>query len=263
MILAGKVALVTGAAQGIGLGIAKEMVKAGARVVAADVDGPALKSAYEHEIGPLSSADARGTYIQLDVTQERQIEEIVETVGRDFKGIDILVNSAGILSSHPIIELREEEWDRVLAVNLKGTFLLTKILFKHMMPRRRGRIIHIASDCGVTGKAFQSHYCSSKFGVIGFTQSAALEGAPYNIIVNAICPGPVDTGLRQKDVDMKARSLGITFSELEKRENDKIPLGKRPAKPEEIGKLAVFLASEWNSFIAGEAINISGGLEFH
>jgi NAD(P)-dependent dehydrogenase (short-subunit alcohol dehydrogenase family) len=263
MKLEDRVALVTGAAQGIGRAISAEMAREGALVVMADIKADRLKESFQSDIAEVYvDKHVNGRYIVLDVTDERQIKasvnEIVEGLGR----IDILVNCAGVLSSFPIVELEENEWDRILNVNLKGTFLTTKIVMRHMMDRRQGRIINIASDSGITGKKFLSHYCSSKFGVIGFTQSAAKEGAEFNITVNAICPGPTVTEIYQTDRDMQSRIRGISKDALIAEENKQIPLG-RPAQPNEIARMAVFLASDSGSYITGEAINISGGLEVH
>ena len=259
-----KIGLVAGAAQGIGRGIAMKMAEAGANVMLADINGEKVRETYEGDIRRIYGGKlGKGAYFKLDVTRQGEIEDVVGEIMRQYGRLDILVNSAGVLSSHSIVELEEEEWDRVIDVNLKGTFLLTKVALKAMMQRREGRIINIASDCGVTGRALQSHYCSSKFGVIGFTQCAALEAAEYNILINAVCPGPVDTELRRRDVAMKAKVRGISFEELEARENSTIPLGGRPGRPEEIGELVVFLASDSNTFVTGQKINVSGGLELH
>lgn len=264
MKLIGKVALTTGSAQGIGRAIAIEMAKEGANVILTDINEERLRETYEKDIINIyKNKDIKGDYLKLDVTNENQIEETVHKIIEQFGMIDISVNSAGVLSSYPIVKLEEKEWDRIINVNLKGTFLVTKIVLKHMMERREGRIINIASDCGITARKYQSHYSSSKFGVIGFTQSAALEAAEYNILVNAVCPGPTDTCLRRTDVEMKSKFRGVTVEEVEREENEAIPLGGRPVLPEEIARLAVFLASDDNTFITGEAINISGGLEFH
>jgi NAD(P)-dependent dehydrogenase (short-subunit alcohol dehydrogenase family) len=264
MKLRDKVGLVTGSAQGIGRGIAMRMAEEGANVILSDINEVKLRETYENDIRRIyGGAEIKGGYFKLDVTSEKEIEKVVDEIIRRYEKLDILVNSAGVLSSYSIVELDEEEWDRVINVNLKGTFLLTKVALKRMMRRRQGRIINIASDCGITGRALQSHYCSSKFGVIGFTQSAALEAAEYNILVNAVCPGPVDTALRRRDVAMKAKVRGISFEDLEAKENSSIPLGKRPGKPEEVGEVVVFLASDLNTFITGEKINVSGGLELH
>ena len=186
------------------------------------------------------------------------MENIIQNFGR----IDILVNNAGVLSSYSIVDLKEQEWDRILSVNLKGVYLMTKIVLKHMINRRIGKIINIASDSGISGKVNLSHYCSSKFGVIGFTQSIAKEVAKYNILVNAICPGPTHTDLHFKDLEMQSKISGISKDNLLSSELDMIPLG-RLAKPEEIARLVIFLASDENTYITGESINISGGFEMH
>ena len=182
MLLAGKVALITGAAQGIGRAISIEMAKEGAVVVMADIKENELKTTYERDISSFyRDRETKGYCVAIDVTNEKEIKDKLEEIIMRYGFIDILVNSAGVLSSFPIVDLKEEEWDRIINVNLKGTFLTTKALLRHMMSRRTGRIVNIASDSGITGKKYLSHYCASKFGVIGLTQSAA--GRLRNIVL--------------------------------------------------------------------------------
>jgi len=261
MRLRGKVALITGSAQGIGRATAIEMAKEGANVVLADINERKLRESYEKHIMNIYKNN-KGNYFKLDVTDENQIKETVDKIIEQFRKIDILVNNAGVISPCPIVELEEKEWDRIINVNLRGTFLITKTVLKHMMKQRKGRIVNIASNCGVTGQKYLSHYCSSKFGVIGFTQSATLEAAEYNILVNAVCPGPTDTELHHGDLERQSKMRGASKEDILRKEIEAIPLGKL-ARPEEIARLVVFLASDDNTFITGEAINISGGLEFH
>jgi len=263
MELAGKIALITGAAQGIGRAISIEMAKEGALVVMGDIKENILKETYERDVAPFyTGKKIKGYCLRLDVTNEKQIENGVDEVLNRIGRIDILVNCAGVLSSYSITELDEREWNRILDINLKGTFLVTKVLLKRMISQKAGRIINIASDSGITGKKYLSHYCASKFGVIGFTQSAAKEVAEYGISVNAICPGPVVTELYHTDRNMQSKIKGIAKDKLISEENKQIPLG-RPGQPEEVARLAIFLASDAACYITGESINISGGLEMH
>ena len=263
MKLKGKIALITGSAQGIGKAIAIEMVKEGASVVLTDIKEEKLRETYEKDIASIyKSENVVGCHLKLDVTNEEQIQETIDKIVKHFGRIDILVNNAGVLSSYPIVELEEKEWDRIININLKGTFLVTKTVLGDMMERKEGCIINIASDSGITGKKYLSHYCSSKFGMIGFTQSVANEVAEYNITVNAVCPGPTATEIYHTDREMQSKIRGISKEDIIREENKTIPLG-RPAQPNEIARLVVFLASDDNTYITGEAINISGGFEVH
>jgi NAD(P)-dependent dehydrogenase (short-subunit alcohol dehydrogenase family) len=160
------------------------------------------------------------------------------------------------------VELERKEWDRVISVNLTGTFLVTKWTLKEMIKRKQGRIVNIASNCGKTGQKYLSHYSSSKHGVVGFTQSAAVEAAEHGILVNAVCPGPVSTQMHYEDFEMQSKYRGVSKNDLLEEELKTIPLRKL-AQPEEIGRLVVFLVSDDNTHITGAAINISGGLEVH
>ena len=263
MKLKGKIALITGSAQGMGRAIGIEIAKEGASVILVDINEEKLRETYEKDIMSIyKDKTVKGCHYKMDVTDEGQIKETINKIIEKFERIDILVNNAGVLSSYPIVELEEKEWDRVIDTNLKGTFLVTKAVLKHMINRRSGRIINIASDSGITGKKYLSHYCSSKFGVIGFTQSAAKETGEYNITVNAVCPGPTVTEIYHTKREMESKIRGISKEAIINEENKAFPLG-RPAQPYEIARLVVFLASDENTYMTGEAINISGGLEVH
>lgn len=258
-----KNALITGAAEGIGKAISIAMAKEGINVILADINEKKLKETFEKDIkGFYDNSPNKGWFLKLDVTNEEQIQQVITKVINEFGKLDILVNNAGVISTCPITELEESEWDRVINTNLKGTFLVTKWVLKQMKKQREGKIVNISSNNGKTGQKYLSHYASSKHGVIGFTHSAAMEVADYNILVNAVCPGPVSTKLHFKDLEMQERIKGIPKDELLKEECRSIPM-KRIAQPEEIAQLVIFLTSEKNTYITGESINISGGLEVH
>lgn len=259
--LKGQIALITGSAQGIGRAISVELAKESATVLMTDINEKKLKDTFEEDIINIGQSK-ESLYYKMDVTNEEQVKEVIDNIIKNYKKIDILINAAGVLSSYPIVELKEKEWDRVINTNLKGTFLVTKVALKHMIERKIGKIINIASDSGISGKEFLSHYCSSKFGVIGFTQSAAKEVAKYNIMVNAVCPGPTVTEIYHTDREMQSKVRGISKENIIREENKIIPLG-RPGQPVEIARLVLFLVSDDNTYITGEAINISGGLEVH
>jgi NAD(P)-dependent dehydrogenase (short-subunit alcohol dehydrogenase family) len=187
--------------------------------------------------------------VKADVSSRIDVNRMVEEALRAFKKIDILVNNAGIIKPAPLEDLTEEDWDRVIDVNLKGQFLCSQAVGRKMIERREGTIVNIASLSGETPELWSGAYSPSKAGVISLTQQMAIEWAKYNIRVNAISPGAVLTPL--------TKSFYPTKEEYEKRQKT-IPLG-RFAKPEDIAKAAVFLASDESAYITGEIINVDGG----
>ncbi|WP_338598990.1 SDR family NAD(P)-dependent oxidoreductase [Sulfolobus tengchongensis] len=234
--LNGRVAIVTGSARGIGKEIAKILSKEGAKVVLFDVLDLVYSTA--KEIGEDTLA------FKGDITKKTDIENAVQDVIRNFGKIDILVNNAGIYPAKSFLEMSEEEWDKVININLKGTFLFTKAVVPHMIERKYGRIINIASIAGtIVGFPNLSHYCASKAGILGFTRGIALELARYNITVNAIAPGPIDV------LDSKETEQEVTKA---------IPVG-RIGKPIDVANAVLFLSLEESSFITGQLIVVDGG----
>lgn len=251
--LKGKVALVTGAGSGIGRGIATVLAREGAQLVLTDLN---LESAQgvAHELG--------GVALEHDVTNRASCDEVVAATLERHGRIDALVNNAGVSKGVPFHELDEAEWDRVNDVNAKGVFLTTRSVVPRMMERRDGRIISISSMAGKEGLALFSHYCATKFAVIGMMQSIAKELAEYDITANAVCPGVVRTPLWDPLLDQLSASKGITRDEAWQEFVDGIPLG-RPQDPEDIGEAVAFLASDRARNVTGEAINVSGGQQMH
>lgn len=250
-----RVAIVTGAGRGIGRGIAQALAREGARVVIADI---AYRDA-THVAADLRKESRGALAVKVDVTKIADVHKMVERTLARFGCIDILVNNAGIIRVGTVVEMSEQDWDAVLAVNLKGTFLCCQAVAPHMMARRSGKIINISSTAGRRGLPGKAHYHASKFGVIGFTQSLALELAPYNINVNCICPGVVTTAMHtQVLTPFAARRQGISEEDAYQRVIDSIPL-RRPQTPDDIGNLTAFLASEDARNITGQSINVSGG----
>jgi 3-oxoacyl-[acyl-carrier protein] reductase len=241
--LNGKVAIVTGAGQGIGREIALLLAKSGAKVAVIDVSDKVFEVLKDVE-----ASGQEGLAIKCDVSNSGEVEEAVRKIVEKFNGIDILVNNAGIYPFKSITEMREQEWDRVLGVNLKGVFNFTRAVIPRMIERRRGKIINIASVAGsVVGFANLTHYSASKAGIVGFTRALALEVAQYGINVNAVSPGPILTP--------GTRVLGEeTYEQIRK----SIPLG-RWGRPEEVASLVLFLASDESNFITGQNIIIDGG----
>jgi 3-oxoacyl-[acyl-carrier protein] reductase len=242
MKLRNKVAIVTGAGQGIGKEIALSLAKEGAKVVVSDITEKI--HVVVKEIGSQALA------IKADVSDRKETEELVKKTIKKFGKIDILVNNAGIFPFKSLIDMKEEDWDKVLNVNLKGVFNCTKAVLPTMKKQKYGKIINIASIAGFrVGYVGLTHYCASKAGIVGFTKAAALELAEYGINVNAIAPGSIETP-------------GVT-STMSKEEMKKfaetIPT-KRFGQPIDIANIVIFLASDESSYITGECIVVDGGL---
>ena len=258
MKLSTRVAIVTGGGRGIGQSIALEFAKNGVSVCVVDI----LRSGIDETVGDIVSRGGKALGIVTDVSQDKQVKEMVERVLDKFKKIDILVNCAGIARYNKVIDLSEEDWDAVMNVNAKGVFLCCRAVAPHMIERRRGKIISLASREGKTAHAYLSAYCASKAAVILFTESLALELAPYHINVNTICPGVVLTDMIRAAWGDDAQHKGISVEQAHQNMAASVPLG-RLGKPEEIARLALFLASEDSDYITGQAYNIGGGVEFH
>ena len=240
--LEGQVALVTGGSRGIGLAIAQELARAGAKVavVARNAEGAVAAAA------ALEGDGHKG--FGCDVSEATASNEAVADVEEQLGPIDILVNNAGITRDNIFIRMKEEEWDDVLAVNLKGAFNMTRALARGMMKRRSGVVLNISSVVGVVGNAGQTNYAASKAGLIGFTKSLAKELAPRGIRCNVIAPGFITT-------DMTAELPESAVEELHSR----IPLG-RFGDPEDVGGLARFLAGPGARYITGQVVAVDGGM---
>lgn len=251
--LDGKVALVTGGASGIGAGIARVLAAAGTRVAVGDLDGDAAAAVAADLPEP-------GLGVRLDVTNRDSAGEAVTSIERALGAIEVLVNNAGVSSVTPFLDIDDQDWDRLMAVNLRGVLVVTQRVLAPMLERRSGRIINISSMAGKEGLPNLAHYCATKFGVIGLTQSLAKEVAAFHVTVNAVCPGVVRTPLwDDPDHGILRRLDG---------ENgwhafvSGIPLG-RPQTAEDIGHACAYLASDAAANITGEALNVSGGQQMH
>jgi meso-butanediol dehydrogenase/(S,S)-butanediol dehydrogenase/diacetyl reductase len=254
--LGGRVAIVTGAGQGIGHATALALADAGADVAVADIDGAAA----EKTAAGITARGRRSLAIATDVGDLASIDRLVGQVAATFGRIDVLVNNAGVTRRAYIMDLTEADWDRIMRVNGKGVFFCLQRVAREMIPRRSGAIVNIASIAG-KGYAGASNaiYAGSKGAVIGMTRLAALQLARHNITVNAICPGTTVTALSSDNLAHRAREEGVTVEEMARRRNAAIPLG-RPNDPEDIAALAVFLASPGARNITGQSLNVDGGI---
>jgi NAD(P)-dependent dehydrogenase (short-subunit alcohol dehydrogenase family) len=245
MLLEGKTALITGASSGIGRAVAQAFAREGATVAlcSRNLDG------LTETLSLLSPAHARHRTYQLDVSDAEQIDAVVNAVNRDHEHIDILVSNAGVVTRASILELPDEEWDLIYSVNVRGPFLLTKAVGKHMVERGRGgSIVYVASTAGKACLERMAHYASSKAALIHFSRCAATEFGTHGIRVNTVCPGPTDTPFLAYP-----RPIPEAFIQ-----RHHIPLGKI-AQPEDVAQAVLFLASPAASHITGQALNVDGG----
>jgi len=255
MNLQGKCSVITGGARGIGQEIAMEFARAGAETVIYDIDYKrACDVAYqiEKEFGLRSSA------YEVDVVNSESVAKATAEVIDCHRTIDIWVNSAAISKIVPFLDCSEEIWQQTIGINLTGTFLCCKEAVKHMLSNKSGSIINMSSQSGKQGNSRYQAYCASKFGIIGLTQSIAVEFAKEGIRVNAICPGVVDTDMWNEQIEDYANKRGISREEVMPYFCGKIPMG-RIGTTQDISKLALFLASDDSLYITGQAINVSGG----
>lgn len=255
MQLKGKIALVTGSGRGIGQGIALALAKAGADVVVADLElAMARDTAAE-----VSASGRRSLALQVDVADPASVRRLIEEAEAGLGPLDIAVNNAGTIGIHSIDALTVEEWDRVMNINARGTFLCTQAEVAVMRPRRFGRIVNVASIAGKVGLPDLSHYSASKFAIIGFTNAVAKEVATDGVTVNALCPGIVGTGMWRGDSGLAGRWRQDGESEeasWERLQASLLPQGVAQT-PEDMGQLVVYLAQA--EHVTGQAIAVDGG----
>ena len=244
MTLDGKIALVTGASRGIGQAIALELGRSRAVVI-----GTSTSTAGVEAIGrQLGAAGIKGAGIALNVNDAQQVESAVQDIQKRFGDISILVNNAGITRDNLLVRMKDEEWDDIMATDLKSVYRLSKLVLRAMMKARYGRIINITSVVGVTGNAGQTNYAAAKAGIIGFSKSLAREVGSRNITVNCIAPGFIDTDMTRALTEQQ-RSALIT----------QIPLG-RLGRPEDVAAVAGFLASPAADYVTGCTLHVNGGM---
>ena len=244
-------ALITGGASGLGLATAIALRQQGARVAIADIDEAALRQhATAHDLLP----------VVMDVTSKASVEKGVEDVVHTFGGLDTLVNSAGITRFRLLKDIDEDEWDRVIGVNLKSVYLCARAAAPHLCASGRGRIVSISSDAGKKGFPLISSYCASKAAVIGFSKAIAGELAPFGVTVNCVCPtGVTATAMGQQVLDYLSASSGSPREQILASRSAGVPVG-RMGTAEDVVNAITFLLSDASSFITGESINVDGGV---
>jgi 3-oxoacyl-[acyl-carrier protein] reductase len=239
-----RVAIVTGAARGLGRAIAESLAAAGAKVACVDIDAETLTETVQ----AIEAAGGTAEAVACDVTDGDRVTKVVKDVVAKWDGLHILVNNAGITRDGLVVRMKDDQWDAVLGINLRGTFLFTRAAARPMMKGRQGRIINIASVSGLMGNAGQANYSASKAGVIGLTRTVAKELADRNITVNAVAPGFIATEMTAK--------LG---DEIINQVKNQIPLGHL-GDPQDIADAVLFLASDAAQFITGQVLPVDGGL---
>jgi NAD(P)-dependent dehydrogenase (short-subunit alcohol dehydrogenase family) len=246
-----RTALVTGAAGGIGRAIARTLAESGHRVAILDVD----------EAGLSETAADVGKFQQhvTDVTNAAAVDRAVGLI-RDSWGVPhVVVNAAGISTMALLVNITEDDWDRTMAVNAKGTFLVMKAVLPHLIEQRAGTVINIASVAGIEGSDLLSHYSASKFAVVGLTQAAAKEVACYGVRINAVCPGLIRTPMQDREVVWEAELTGVTPEQIRQGYIDMTPMA-RIGTPQDVARLVRFLASDESDFITGQSLHVDGGL---
>jgi len=247
-VLASKVALITGAATGIGRAAALLFAREGAAVAIADINQAGQDVADE-----IVRNEGHAIFEQADVTRAADCQRVVERTLRELGAIDVLLNNAGIIRRASVVELSEEDWDRVMAVNVKSIFLMSRQVLPIMIKAGGGSIINIASGWGLAGGPRAAAYCASKGAVVLLTKAMAVDHGPQNIRVNCICPGDTDTGMLRNEAQQLGVQEGAFLADSARR-----PLG-RVGKPEEIARAALYLASDAASFVTGTALVVDGG----
>ncbi len=243
--LAGKVAVITGAAQGMGKAVAQRLAKAGSRLVLVDTQGDKLAAL----AAALAQAGVEVLARTADITDEAMVRTLIAGVVEQFNRLDILVNCAGIIYPTRFHELTVDEWDKVIAVNLRGTFLLMREVYPHMRNAGAGSIVNFSSTAGLTVSTLGgAHYTASKHAVMGLTKAVAREGGPFGVRVNAICPGLIDTEMTRAAID-----------ETKMEEYAKLFPLRRLGTADEVAELVAYLASDKAAYITGIGVNISGG----
>ncbi len=245
MDLSNKVAIVTGSARGIGRTIALKLAEVGAKVVVNDIGEVQPLENLAEEIRAMNR---QSLAVIADVSSSEEVTRLVDTAVSAYGSVDILVNNAGITRDHLVMRMSDEDWDKVLTVNLKSAFLCTRAALRHMVKQRWGRIISISSIAGVVGNAGQANYAAAKAGIIGFTKTIAKEVASRGITANAVAPGVIETQMTQQLDEKQRQAL-----------KQHIPLGYF-GSPQDVAEAVAFLASEEARYITGQVLGVDGGM---
>lgn len=243
--LAGKTAIITGASRGIGAEIARKFAADGAKVV---VNYSGSQEKAEAVVADIKANGGEAFAVKADVSNAESVKAMVDETMKTFGSVDILVNNAGITRDNLMMRMKDDEWDDVININLKGVFICTKAVTRQMMKQRSGRIVNIASIVGVMGNAGQANYVAAKAGVIGLTKTTARELASRGITANAVAPGFITTDMTEQLTE-----------EVQKAMMGQIPLGRFGA-PEDVAKAALFLASDDASYMTGQTLHLDGGM---
>jgi len=248
MDLENKVAIVTGGCSGIGSSIAELFAREGAQVIIGDIKKDQISLARIKSRGRTAAL-----FVQTDVRNSLDVQNLVDKTIANYGTIDVVCNDAGIELVRPLIQTTEEEWNRVLDTNLKGMFLISKFALPHLIKKKKGSIINIASQLGLVGLERWAAYCASKGGVIMLTKAMAVEYGTYGIRVNCICPGAIETPMMERELELEKNP-----EEAKRHFINLHPIG-RLGRPEEVAEAALFLASDRSSFITGSALVVDGG----
>ena len=258
MRLSGKIAFITGGGSGIGAAICRAFAEEGAAVAITDIR---LQAAQEIAAEITRCNGRVGTWA-FDVSDRSAVEQAADQIEKQLGPIDVWVNNAGISRIVPFLECSEELWEQTLRINLKGAFIGCQAAIRRMLPRRQGVVLNMSSQSGKVGNSQYTAYCASKFGIIGLTQSLAVEFAGAGIRVNALCPGIVMTPLWDQMLGDYARKRNLKPEDVRPYLEKRIPLG-RLCTPEDVARTAVFLASDESDYLTGQALNVSGGMVMH
>lgn len=249
-----RVVLVTGGASGIGQATVEAFLDQGARVVSADRAHAAIE--------PGAAAD-RFWNVHLNVADEAAVDQAVEAIGRVVGPIDIVVHAAGISTMDFAVDATYDDWQKTIDVNATGSFLVARAVARQLRAAERpGRIILLASQAGKNGYRAMTSYVASKHAVMGLTKTMAVELAPHGILVNAICPGIIETAMKHRERVEGAELRGLTAADIEAEDNSQVPVG-RTGTPQDVAGVALFLASDLASYMTGQGINVTGGMTMH